>query len=159
MVVAVVAAGRVWVTTAIGSAQRRCARWRSISRPAAKLVNVEVFRVKRPAAMNPKNSRASPTPMLDGDRVYVHFGADGTAALTTTGEVVWKTRLPYESQHGNGGSPMVYGDLLIVSCDGSDSAFVVALDKRTGRCAGGHRGGCLGPGLLDPARHSRRRSG
>ena len=68
------------------------------------LVNVEVFR-QRPAAINPKNSRASPTPIVEGDRVYVHFGADGTAALSTTGEIIWKTRLPYESQHGNGGSP------------------------------------------------------
>ena len=63
----------------------------------------------------------------------MHFGADGTAALTTSGEIVWKTRFPYESQHGNGGSPVLYGDLLIFSCDGSDEAFVVALDKRTGK--------------------------
>jgi outer membrane protein assembly factor BamB len=83
--------------------------------------------------MNPKNSRASPTPIVDGDRVYVHYGADGTAALTASGEVVWKTKLAYESQHGDGGSPVLYGDVLIVSCDGSDSAYVVALDKRTGK--------------------------
>jgi outer membrane protein assembly factor BamB len=63
----------------------------------------------------------------------VHFGADGTAALTTTGDIVWKTRLPYRSQHGNGGSPALYRDLLIVSCDGSDEAFVAALDTSTGR--------------------------
>jgi outer membrane protein assembly factor BamB len=42
-------------------------------------------------------------------------------------------RLPYQSQHGNGGSPVLHGDLLILSCDGSDEAFVVALDKRTGK--------------------------
>ena len=65
--------------------------------------------------------------------MYVHFGADGTAALTTSGEIVWKTRFPYESQHGNGGSPVLYGDLLIFSCDGYDTAFVVALDKWTGK--------------------------
>ena len=50
------------------------------------LVNVEVFRVRGARAINPKNSWASPTPIVDGDRVYVHFGAEGTAALTTTGE-------------------------------------------------------------------------
>jgi hypothetical protein len=54
---------------------------------------------------NPKNSHASPTPIVDGDRIYVHFGAEGTAALTITGEIVWKAKFPYESQHGNGGSP------------------------------------------------------
>src|SRR5262249_51850779 len=48
-------------------------------------------------------------------------------------EVKWKIRLPYESQHGNGGSPVLYGDLLIVSCDGSDTAFVAAIEKSTGK--------------------------
>src|SRR6202022_4243730 len=80
------------------------------------VVNVEVFRTRSADAANPKNSRASPTPIVEGDRVYVHFGADGTAALTTSGAIVWKTRLPYQSQHGNGGSPALYGDLLIVNC-------------------------------------------
>ena len=97
------------------------------------LVNVEVFRVKYPRAINEKNSRASATPVLEGDRVYVHFGADGTAALTTTGEIVWKAQFPYESQHGGGGSPVLHGDLLIFNCDGSNDAFVVAVDKATGK--------------------------
>ena len=65
--------------------------------------------------------------------MYVHFGAEGTAALTTDGAIVWKARFSYESQHGSGGSPILYGDLLIVSCDGGDAAFVVAIDKRTGK--------------------------
>jgi outer membrane protein assembly factor BamB len=63
----------------------------------------------------------------------VHFGTSGTAALTTSGTMIWKTALPYESQHGNGGSPALYRDLLIISCDGSDQAYVVALDTRTGK--------------------------
>ncbi len=129
----VVADGRIWLTTAVESAGISLRTLAFDLESGRQLVDVEVFHVKRPAAMNPKNSRASPTPIVDGDRVYVHFGADGTAALTTSGEIVWKTRLPYESQHGNGGSPVVYNDLLIVSCDGSDSAFVVAFDKRTGK--------------------------
>ena len=95
---------------------------------------MEVFRLTRQRPLNPKNSFASPTPILDGDRVYVHFGADGTAALSTSGEVLWKTRFDYESQHGGGGSPVLYNDLLIFNCDGNDvDAFVVALDTRTGK--------------------------
>jgi len=128
-----VAGGRVWVTTSIkeqGASLRAIAFDSSTGREA---VNVEVFHLRSADLTNPKNSHASPTPIVEGDRVYVHFGAQGTAALTTTGEIVWKARLSYESQHGNGGSPVLYGDLLIVSCDGSDDAFVVALDKRTGK--------------------------
>jgi outer membrane protein assembly factor BamB len=129
----VVAGGRVWLTTSIsdkGASLRAMAFDVASGREA---VNVEVVRLRNADLTNPKNSHASPTPVVDGDRVYVHFGAQGTAALTTSGEIVWKARFPYESQHGNGGSPVLYGDLLIFNCDGSPEAFVVALDKRTGK--------------------------
>lgn len=130
----VVANGRVWVTTAV---EQRGVSLRAIAfdvESGKEVVNVEVFKIPLDRReLNPKNSWASPSPVLDGDRVYVHFGADGTAALTTTGDIVWKARFEYQSQHGAGGSPVVYGDLLIFSCDGSDAAFVIALDKRTGK--------------------------
>jgi outer membrane protein assembly factor BamB len=129
----VVSGGRIWLTTAV---EDKGLSLRALAFDAAtgrEVVNVEVFRTRSPGAVHPKNSRASPSPIVDGDRVYVHFGAEGTAALTTAGEVVWKERFSYESQHGAGGSPVLHGDLLIINCDGSDSAFVVALDKRTGK--------------------------
>ena len=130
----VVAGGRVWLTTSVE--ERGAASLRAIAfdvETGREVVNTEVFRIRNAQLLNPKNSHASPTPIVDGDRVYVHFGAFGTAALTTSGEIVWKTRLLYESQHGNGGSPALYGDLLIISCDGGDTAYVVALDKNTGK--------------------------
>ena len=125
---------RVWLTTAVtardGTSLRAIAYDVETGR---ELVNVEVFHVRDRDLLNPKNSHASPTPIVEGDRVYVHFGAAGTAALTATGEMIWKARLSYQSQHGNGGSPVLYKDLLIVSCDGSDEAYVIALDKATGK--------------------------
>ena len=129
----VVAGGRVWITSAI---KERGGSLRALAfdvETGRELVNAEVFRTRNADPLNAKNSLASPTPIVEGDRVYVHFGADGTAALTTSGETVWKTRLAYESQHGSGGSPVVYGDLLIFSADGSDRAFVIALEKQTGK--------------------------
>ncbi len=129
----VVAGGRVWLTTAVDEGDIVLRVLAFDVEQGREVVNVELFRLKNAREINPKNSFASPTPVLEADRVYVHFGADGTAALTTSGEVVWKTRLSYQSQHGAGGSPIVYGDLLIVSCDGHDAAYVVALDKRTGK--------------------------
>ena len=134
-----IAGGRVWLTTAIqGSEGRgRGVSLRALAFDATsgrEVVNTEVFFVDRPGDLNAKNSYASPTPIVDGDRVYVHFGAQGTAALTTTGEIVWKTRLAYQSQHGNGGSPALYGDLLIINCDGNGGdAYVAALDVKTGK--------------------------
>ena len=135
----VVAAGKVWLTTVVDtkSGRRVTASLRALAydvETGRELVNTEVFQINDPGVINPKNSRASPTPIVDGDRVYVHFGADGTAALSTPGQVLWTTRLPYESQHGNGGSPTLYRDLLIINCDGNGGdAYVVALDAATGK--------------------------
>ena len=70
-----------------------------------------------------------------------------------------RTRFDYQSQHGAGGSPIVYGDLLIFSCDGSDVAFVIALDKRTGKTKWKtNRGYAVRSGVHDAARDPRRRS-
>jgi outer membrane protein assembly factor BamB len=132
--------GRVWLTTVVESKERRgrvTASLRALAFDVAtgrELVNVEVFRLDDAGYVNPKNSRASPTPIVDGDRVYVHFGAEGTAALSTSGEILWTTHLRYESQHGNGGSPTLYRDLLIINCDGNGGdAYVVALDTASGK--------------------------
>ena len=54
------------------------------------MVNAEVFRLRIGPSPNAKNNRASPSAVVEGDRVYVHFGSEGTAALTTAGEIVWK---------------------------------------------------------------------
>jgi outer membrane protein assembly factor BamB len=129
----VVANGRVWLTTAT-DAGGGSLRLLSYDVATGRVVtDTEVFKVRGSRSPNVKNSRASPTPIVDDDRVYVHFGADGTAAVTTEGKVAWTVVLAYESQHGNGGSPVVYHDLLIVNCDGGDEAFVVALETTTGR--------------------------
>ena len=127
----VVADGRVWITTAQEGSLRLLA---FDAGHGEEVVNVEVFATSDRNAPNPKNSLASPTPVVDTDRgqVYVHFGAYGTAALTTDGAVVWSRQFPYISQHGNGGSPILFGDLVILSCDGYDQSFVVALDAATG---------------------------
>jgi outer membrane protein assembly factor BamB len=129
----VVGEGRVWLTTAVGERQVSLRALAFDLATGRQVVDSEVFRPGSLHAINPKNSRASPTPVLDRDRVYVHFGTDGTAALSTTGQVLWTARLPYDSQHGAGGSPVVHGDLLVFSGDGYDAAFVVALDTRNGK--------------------------
>jgi outer membrane protein assembly factor BamB len=124
---------RIWLTTA--TEEGKSLRAISVDRnTGAILQNVEVFRLKSLGNSNSKNSQASPTPVLEGDRVYLHFGAYGTACITQSGEVVWKTRLDYDNgQHGPGGSPVIYDNLLILSCDGQDVQYVVALDKLTGK--------------------------
>jgi outer membrane protein assembly factor BamB len=92
----------------------------------------EVFSAT-PVRGHQKNSHASATPLTDGERLYVHFGPYGTAALDMKGKVLWRnSSLKYSSVHGNGGSPILAGNALIFSCDGADDPFIVALNKTNG---------------------------
>lgn len=85
------------------------------------------------AGIHNKNSHASATPLVSEDRLYVHFGHQGTACLDLDGDVIWRSnQLPYEPVHGNGGSPVLAGDALVFSCDGAEAPFVAALDRTSG---------------------------
>ncbi len=95
--------------------------------------DIEVFAPGAVPGMHRKNSHASPTPVLEDDRVYVHFGVQGTAALETGGKILWTNRdHQFQHVHGSGGSPCLWQDLLIFTCDGADRQYVAALDKNTG---------------------------
>lgn len=91
---------------------------------------------KQPAsapAIHKKNSHASPTPVLDGDRVYVHFGHQGTACTDLSGDILWTdTEHTYPPVHGNGGSPIIVENKLVLTCDGGSNPYTLALDKLTG---------------------------
>jgi outer membrane protein assembly factor BamB len=129
----VVQGGRVYLTTAVPQGDGQSLRLVCVdARTGAVLWNKEVCTQDGSAAMHKKNSHASPTPIVTGDAVFVHFGPHGTARTTLDGEIAWQTTLPYKPVHGNGGSPALAGDLLVICCDGGDERYVVGLDTRTG---------------------------
>ncbi len=81
-----------------------------------------------------KNSHASPTPVVDGERIFLHFGHQGTVSTDMEGNVLWTNREnAYPPTHGNGASPVIVGELLIVTCDGGPDPCTLALDKKTGK--------------------------
>jgi outer membrane protein assembly factor BamB len=122
---------QLWLTTATEGG--KSLRAICVDAAGGKILhNVEVFRVETPGPSHKKNSFASPTPILDKDRVYVHFGSNGTACLSSDGKVLWKQVLKYNPVHGCGSSPALVGDLLIISCDGVADPFLVGLDRKTG---------------------------
>ncbi len=133
--------GRLYLTTAVpvGTANEKGdLSLRAMCLDAASgslLWDEEVF--LQPAATAPKihskNSHASPTPLVANDRLYVHFGHQGTACLDLAGKILWKNdRLKYPPVHGNGGSPILVDGRLIFTCDGAEDPMVVALDASTG---------------------------
>jgi outer membrane protein assembly factor BamB len=136
----VVSQGRVYLTTAVpkntGNENDQSLRTLCLDvQTGGILWNIEVFDQDGATTekIHDKNSHASATPIVDGRFVFVHFGTQGTACLTLDGEIVWATReLKYQPRHGNGGSPALIDDLLVIACDGLDVQFVVALDRKTG---------------------------
>ena len=113
---------------------------------------------QQPRRKEGKNSYATPTPATDGKNVFAVFGDGSVVALSMDGKIIWTNReVSFYSRHGLGASPILYGDLVIMSYDGStqvaaagnypqvsdtertgwqipwDKALVVALDTKTGR--------------------------
>jgi outer membrane protein assembly factor BamB len=130
----VVEDNRVWITTATG--QGHSLRAVSARLDTGKIErDVEVFAPANPVPVNPKNSHASPSPVVEHGRVYVHYGSMGTACLAAeTGTVLWRNEdLVIDHKEGPGSSPILFENLLIVNCDGQDRQFIVALDKETGK--------------------------
>lgn len=96
--------------------------------------NIKLFEVDTPQFTHTTNSYGSPTPFIEEGRVYIHFGAYGTACLDTkTGKTIWsRNDMPCDHFRGPGSSPIVYGDLLYLTFDGYDQQYITALNKFTG---------------------------
>ena len=94
-----------------------------------------VFAIAEPMFCHPFNSYASPTPVTDGKRLWVHYGSAGTACLdTTTGKTLWQRQdLHCDHHRGPGSSPILFENLLILTFDGFDRQYVAALDCDTGK--------------------------
>lgn len=81
-------------------------------------------------------SHASNSPATDGEHVFAFFGSHGLYCHDVHGVLLWKAQLGEMNSlhgHGEGSSPALHGDTLIVNWDHEGQSFVVAFDKRTGR--------------------------
>jgi outer membrane protein assembly factor BamB len=102
------------------------------------LWNSDLFKptAEETAAHHGKNSLASSTPVIADGIAYVHFGHMGTAALRLDdGAVVWKKQVSYKPMHGNGGSPIIVDDLLVVNADAEIDPTIVAFHRKDGTIA------------------------
>jgi arylsulfatase len=126
---------QVWVTTATADGKELSALCVDLANGRV-IHQLKVFDVEKP---HPKivagSSYASPTPVIEEGRIYVHYGTYGTACLdTASGKKLWERRdLTLDHKEGAGSSPVLWGGLLIFACDGQDVQYLVALDKLTGK--------------------------
>ncbi len=125
---------QVWLSTATPDGHELFAA--CLDRETGQILrDQKLFDVAKPQFAHEFNTHASPTPAIEAGRVYITFGATGTACLDTgTGRVLWERR-DFECNHfrGAGSSPILHGDRLFLNFDGSDHQFVVALDQQTGK--------------------------
>jgi outer membrane protein assembly factor BamB len=80
-------------------------------------------------------SQASASPVTDGAHIWAFFGSRGLYCLDLRGKVVWEKDLGdmrTRNEFGEGASPVLHGDTLVVNWDHEGDSFIAALDKRTG---------------------------
>ena len=129
---------QIWMTTATKEGNKMYAI--CVNKLSGKIEHdIHVFDVKSPQAITNENTYASPTPVVEEGRVYVHFGTYGTACISTKdGQILWKRRdlnCDHEIGAGPASSPFIYNNFLIFNVDGRDVQYVIALNKETGKTA------------------------
>ncbi len=88
----------------------------------------------KPVVVDKRNNPASPSPAVEDNGVYVFFPDYGLIAYDGAGTERWKMPLgPFNNIYGMGASPVIVGDLIVLSCDQSLGSFLLAVDKRTGK--------------------------
>ncbi len=97
------------------------------------LRKIKLADVESPQAIHSLNSYASPTPVLVEGRLYCHFGDYGTFCLDTIkGKVLWQKRIRIDHAVGPGSSPLLVDDLLVLTCDGMEAQYILALHAADG---------------------------
>ncbi len=89
-------------------------------------------------AVHLKHNLSSPSCITDGELVYAWFGTGQIVALKLDGKLAWKRGLgedygPFQILWGHGSSPMIYKDSLVLLCDHQGAAYLLAVEKRTGK--------------------------
>jgi outer membrane protein assembly factor BamB len=127
--------GQIWLTTATDDGHDYFAI--CVDAESGRVLhNKKLFHKDKPEPLgNHLNCYASPSPAIEPGRVYVHFGSYGTACLdTATGEVIWqRDDLRCRHYRGPSSSVVLFENLVILTLDGADLQYVVALDKATGK--------------------------
>ena len=126
---------QLWLTTATPDGKEQSVY--CLDRLTGRILHEQLlFENAVPAPLgNDRNTYASPSPVIEEGRVYLHFGSYGTACLDTkTFATVWTRRdLPCDHYRGPASSPVLWGDLLILTFDGADHQYLEGLDKATGK--------------------------
>lgn len=129
----------VFVTAAVPAAQAGAQSFQALAyqRADGKLRWKATLREESPhEGTHQDGSYASGSALTDGERFYAFFGSRGLYCLDLSGRKLWEKdlgRMSIKMGFGEGASPALHGDRLVVNWDHESGSFIVALDKKTGR--------------------------
>lgn len=109
----------------------------AINRSNGKVLWQKVVREALPhEGTHPTSTWSSPSAITDGETVWAHFGSFGLYALDMKGNVKWEKDfgdMTIKLGFGEGSSPALHGDKLVLLWDHEGESFIVALDKKSGK--------------------------
>ena len=109
----------------------------AIDRQSGKVLWQRTLREELPHdGTHPTGTWASNSPVTDGERVYAYFGSRGLYCLDWEGNPIWEKDLgdmTIKLGFGEGSSPFLYGDKIVLTWDHEGPSFTIALDKKTGK--------------------------
>jgi len=124
--------GHVFLTQGLNNGQRRAIV--AVDRKTGKQLWQRVVPCGVAETTHRQNPACSSSPVTDGRYVYAHFASAGTVAYDFSGKLIWHRQLgKVLHRWGNGGSPILYKDLLIVVQGPGKPTYLTALNKRTGK--------------------------
>ena len=109
----------------------------AVDRTSGKILWERLAREEVPhEAQHPSTTWATGSPITDGQYVFAYFGSRGLYCYDVNGKLQWEKdfgNLRIFSTQGEGASPALYKDRLIVNWDQEDQSFITVLDAATGR--------------------------
>lgn len=132
----VIFGNQIWMATALPDGKQMFAV--CVEKSSGKILHdLKLLDVEKPEFAHAYNSYASCTPVVEEGRAYIHFGSYGTFALdSATGKTIWENKdLKCDHYRGPASSPILFEDKLILTFDGFDVQYQVALFKDTGKIA------------------------
>jgi outer membrane protein assembly factor BamB len=84
---------------------------------------------------HPTSTLASASAITDGEHLYAYFGSHGLYCYTFDGALIWQRDfgdMTTRNAFGEGSSPALHGDTVVVNWDHEGDSFIVALDKKSG---------------------------
>jgi outer membrane protein assembly factor BamB len=105
----------------------------AIDRESGAIIWAERAPRERTERLDSRNTPASPTPVTDGENVYVFFAEYGLLSYDAAGKERWRLPLgPFDNAYGMGSSPILAGNDVVLVCDQATGSFMLAVGKDSG---------------------------